>query len=130
LQVFRRGGTRDLALTVVELEPEQQPRRQAQNDNKPPAGATTALGLTVSDLTDAQKKELKIKGGVRIDAVDGSAARSGLREGDVILSVANTDVVDVKQFETVLAKLDKSRPVNVLYRRGEWAQYALIRPTR
>lgn len=130
LQVFRRGSTRDLSLTVVELEPEQKPRRQAQNDTKPPAGATTALGLTVSDLSDAQKKELKIKGGVRIDAAEGAAARAGLREGDVILSVANTDVVDVKQFEGVLAKLDKSRAVNVLYRRGEWAQYALIRPAR
>ena len=130
VQVFRRGSTRDLSLTVVELEPDQRPRRQSQTEPKPPAGATTALGLTVSDLSDAQKKELKIKGGVRVDAVDGAAARAGLREGDVILSVANNDVVDVKQFEGLLAKLDKSRTINVLYRRGEWAQYALIRPSR
>jgi serine protease Do len=34
----------------------------------------------------------------------------------------------VKQFEAVLSKLEKGRPVNVLVRRGEWAQYAVIRP--
>jgi serine protease Do len=36
----------------------------------------------------------------------------------------------VKEFEAAVAKLDKSRPVNVLFRRGEWAQYAVIRPAR
>ncbi|MDP1791436.1 MAG: PDZ domain-containing protein, partial [Methylibium sp.] len=56
-----------------------------------------------------------------------AAARAGLREGDVILSVGNVEIVDVKQFESVIAKLDKSKPINVLFRRGEWAQYALIR---
>ena len=35
-----------------------------------------------------------------------------------------------EDFEAALAKLDKSKPVNVLYRRGEWAQYALIRPSK
>ena len=58
------------------------------------------------------------------------AARAGLREGDVILSLANTEVTSVKEFESTLAKADKSKPLNVLFRRGEWAQYALIRPAR
>ena len=42
--------------------------------------------------------------------------------------MANTEISGVKEFEAVLAKLDKSKPINVLYRRGDWAQYALIRP--
>jgi len=28
-----------------------------------------------------------------------------------------------------LAKADKSKPVNLLVRRGEWTQYVLIRPS-
>ena len=48
----------------------------------------------------------------------------------MILSVANTQVTGVKDFDAVLAKADKTKPINVLYRRGEWAQYALIRPAR
>ncbi len=92
--------------------------------------ATQQLGLLVSDLTDAQKKELKLKGGVRVEAASDAAARAGLREGDVIVAIANTEVSSSKELEAVLAKLDKSKPVNVLFRRGEWAQYALIRPAR
>lgn len=86
------------------------------------------LGLTLSDLTDAQRSELKIKGGVRIEAAEGAAARAGLREGDVITTLANTEVATVKDVEAVLSRTDKSRNINVLVRRGEWAQYAVIRP--
>jgi len=84
----------------------------------------------VSDLSDAQKKELKIKGGVRVDGAVESAARAGLREGDVILSLANAEVLSVKEFEVALSKHDKTKPLLVLVRRGELAQYVLIKPTR
>ena len=59
-----------------------------------------------------------------------SAARAGLQEGDVIVAVANTNVADVKEFDAAVAKLDKAKPVSILFRRGDWAQYALIRPAR
>ena len=84
----------------------------------------------MTELPDAQKKELKLKGGVVVATATDAAARAGLREGDVILAVANTEVSGVKEFEAVLAKADKSRSINVLYRRGEWTQYAVIRPSR
>ncbi|WP_428425714.1 DegQ family serine endoprotease [Methylibium sp.] len=129
LQVFRRGNSRDLGVTVAELEPEGG-RRASVPESKPaptPSVATGALGLMLVNLSDEQKRELKLRGGVRIESVEGAAARAGLREGDVILSVSNVEIADVKQFEAVIAKLDKSKPINVLFRRGEWAQYALIR---
>ena len=129
--VFRRGATKDLSVTVAEVEPEKPTQRASVAQPKPPvAGPAQALGLVVGELTDEQKKELKLRGGVRIDAAEGLAARAGLREGDVIVAIANTEVLSVKAFEQVLAKADKSKPVNVLFRRGEWAQYALIRPSR
>ena len=59
-----------------------------------------------------------------------AAARAGLQEGDVIVAVANTNVADVKEFDAAVAKLDKAKPVSILFRRGDWAQYALIRPAR
>jgi serine protease Do len=129
--VFRRGATRDLNVTVAEVEPEKPTQRASAAQPKPPvAGPAQALGLVVGELTDEQKKELKLRGGVRVDAAEGLAARAGLREGDVIVAIANTEVLSVKAFEQVLAKADKSKPVNVLFRRGEWAQYALIRSSR
>jgi len=81
-------------------------------------------------LTAAQKKELSLQGGVRVQAADGPAARAGLREGDVILAIANTETPGLKEFDAVLSRLDKSRPVNILFRRGEWVQYVVVRPAR
>jgi len=103
--------------------------RKAQED-KPRTAAAAALGLTVTELSEAQKKELKLKGGVRVESAVDAAARAGLREGDVILALANVEVGSVREFEALLSKLDKGKPVNVLFRRGEWAQYAVIRPQR
>jgi serine protease Do len=65
-----------------------------------------------------------------VESATEAAARAGLREGDVILAVANVEVESVKAFEATLARLDKSKPVNVLFRRGDWAQYVLIRPAK
>mgnify|MGYP001764896617 FL=1 len=132
LTVFRRGGQRDLTVTVAELEADRpQQRAAAPEPTKPQASAAAqSLGLTLAELNAAQKKELDLKGGVRVVSADGAAARAGLREGDVIVAVSNTEVGSVKEFEAALARLDKARPVNVLFRRGEWAQYAVIRPAR
>lgn len=129
--VFRRGASKDLSVTIGEVEPEKPARKASGPEPKPPVvGSGQAVGLVVSEVVDAQKKELKIKGGVKVDAAEGAAARAGLREGDVIIAIANSEITGVKEFEAALAKVDKTKPINVLFRRGEWAQYALIRPAR
>ena len=128
-QVFRRGNYRDLAVTVAEFDPPA-PKRVAERESKAPSAVMGSLGLTVSDLSDAQRRELKLKSGVRVDAVEGPAARAGLHEGDVILSIDNTEVSSAKQFESIAAKLDKARATSVLVRRNEWVNYLVIRPNR
>jgi len=132
LTVFRRGASRDLGVTIAEIEPDNKPAAKvSERDEKSKASAAAQqIGLSVTELTDAQKKELKLKGGVAVVAATEAAARAGLREGDIILSVANTQIAGVKEFEAVLGKVDKNKSINVLYRRGEWSQYALIRPVR
>lgn len=131
LTVFRRGKTLELKVDIGEIDSDKPDVVAAAPEAKPNASpAAQKLGLVVSNLSDAKRKELKIKGGVRVDAVADAAARAGLREGDVILAVANTEVTNLKEFEAALAGADKSKPVNVLYRRGDWAQYVLIRPAK
>ena len=129
--VFRRGASKDLTVVVAEIEPEKPARKASAPEVKPPvAGPAQVLGLVVSEVSDTVKKDLKIKGGVKVDAADGAAARAGLREGDVIIAIANTEVANVKEFEAAISKLDKTKAANVLFRRGELAQYVLIRPAR
>lgn len=134
LTVFRRGSSRDLSVTIAEIEPDKPAKRAADREEPAPkpqaSAAAKSLGLAVSDLSDAQKKELKLKGGVKVDASNEAAARAGLREGDIILAVGNIEVLNAREFESAVGKADKSKPLSVLFRRGEWAQYALIRPAR
>ena len=82
---------------MVELEADKA-RGSGPAESAPASPVKTTLGLGVVDLTDAQKRELKLKGGVRVESVDGPAARAGVREGDVITLLDNTEVSDVKQF--------------------------------
>ncbi|MBA2964165.1 MULTISPECIES: DegQ family serine endoprotease [Ramlibacter] len=132
ITVFRRGAMRDLGVQIAEFEPEKPPVRKAQAPDDRPKGSPAAqsLGLVVSELTDAQKKELKIKGGVKVDAVTDLAQRSGIREGDIIVAIGNTEVNSVREFDATVAKVDRSKAVPVLLRRGELATYLLLRPAR
>jgi serine protease Do len=131
LTVFRRGATKELSVVIAEIEADRPAEKLVDKPAKPKATVQAqSFGLTVSDLSDVARKELGIKAGVRVDAATDAAARAGLREGDVIMAVANTSVAGVKELEAVLSKVDKSKPVSVLFRRGEWSQYTVIRPNR
>ena len=131
LTVFRRGATKELTVSIIEIEDDKPVKKAVGKEDKPKASsAGQQLGLVVSELTDAIKKELKIKGGVKVDSATDGAARAGVKEGDVIVAIANAEVSSVKEFDTAVAKMDKNKPINLLLRRGEWAQYALIRPAK
>jgi len=126
--VLRRGVNKEISVMVAEIEADKPVGKAASPEPKPKGVAIQSLGLVVGELSDAQRKELKLKFGVRIEVASEAAARAGLREGDIILAVNNTEVASVKELESVLAKHDKSRPLNVLFRRGEWTQFAVIKP--
>jgi serine protease Do len=129
VQVFRRGAMKELNLTVGEM-PDDAKARTGEAEPKPIAGAVAALGLQVSDLSDAQRRELKLRAGVRVDAASGVAARAGLREGDLILAVDNTEVSSVKQFQALMSKAEKAKLINLMVRRDDIVSFVLLRPAR
>ena len=128
LTILRKGTKRDLQVTVAEMEAEQ----TAKKDDKKPKQEQTvnALGLAVSDLSEAQKRELKLEGGAVVDLADGPAGRAGLQQGDVIVRLNNTDIKDAKQFNALVAKLDPKKNALLLVRRGESSQFVPLRPTQ
>lgn len=126
LTVWRKGQSKDIPLTIGELEPEKVVKKDERRPK--PEQVPNALGLVVSDLSETQKKELKIDGGVIVDASEGAAARAGLRAGDVILRLNNNDVKDAKQFNALIARLESKKIAVVLVRRGDASQFVPIRP--
>jgi serine protease Do len=129
LTVFRRGATKELSIVIAEMEPEKIAKPASEAEQKPKtSNSVQGLGLVVVDMTDAQKAELKIKAGVRVESLQEPALKAGLREGDVVLAIGNIEVAQVKDFAAAVAKMDKTKPVSVLFRRGELTRFALIKP--
>lgn len=126
VNIWRKGSARDVSVAVVELEadkPKQAEEKKAKPDNTP-----NALGLIVSDLSDAQKKELKADNGVLVEAASGAAAAAGIRPGDVVQRLNDVDIRDAKQFNQLVAKLDAKKRAAVLIRRGDSSQFVPLRP--
>jgi serine protease Do len=127
ITVWRKGASRDLSLTIAEMESDKVAQQRQGNTPKPQQTVNT-LGLAVSDLSDAQKKELRVDGGVAVEAAEGAAARAGLRPGDIILRINNVDIKDSKQFNAVVGKLEPKKTVLALVRRGDTSQFVTIKP--
>jgi serine protease Do len=131
VQVWRNKQTRDVQVVVGEMQDDRTAAAQqkGRRDPKPPPAAVASQhGLTLVELTDAQRKELKIAGGVLVENAQGAAARAGVRRGDVILAVNNQDVKSIEQFNQLIAQLDKGRIVALLIRRGTNSLFLPFRP--
>ena len=125
VQVWRKGERKDLQVTVGETPEERAAKRQPA---KKPSGETLGkIGLTVSELTADQRRELNVAGGVMVENAEGSAARAGIRRGDIILAVGNTEVKSVEELNRLLGASDKPRTVALLVRRGEGSIYIPLR---
>ena len=128
VQVWRKGATRDLSVTVADTESTQaatkKPDTPAANSN-----SVSVFGVAVVDLTDSKKKDLNIKSGVEVTSLgDGPLAKAGVRPGDVIIRVADADITGVKQFEALVKSLDANKAVPVFIRRSDSTLVIPVRP--
>ena len=129
VQIWRNKASRDVQLVVAELNEDTRAQRGGggRGGQKPPAAAPSVHGMALSDLTDVQKKELKVEGGILVGEVQGAAARAGVRRGDVILAVNNQDIKSVDQFTQMMGQFEKGRIVALLVRRGTNSLYVPFR---
>jgi serine protease Do len=125
--VLRKGTKRDLPVTVAEMEADQTAKKEEKKPKQ--EQALNSLGLAVADLTEAQKREMRMDSGVVVELADGVAGRAGLQPGDVIVRLNNTDIKDARQFNALVAKLDPKKNALLLVRRGESSQFVPLRPT-
>ena len=130
LEVWRKGATRQLAITVGELQDE----RVAARDNgprapKPSPLAANRLGLAVAELTAKQKEEMKLNSGLLVVEVRPDA-RAEVRRGDVLLTLVHkgqhTELKSVEQLNKLLAGLDKSAVITLQVRRGDSTAFVTV----
>jgi serine protease Do len=115
LLILRKGQRITLAVKIGELPGEDE--LAAAPSVRKPVGEQF-LGLTVEDLSDAQKKELGIKGGVLVRNVEaGPALEAGIRRGDIVQMLNNTPVNGVADFRNLVKDLPAGRTVAVLVHR-------------
>jgi serine protease Do len=126
MQIWRKGAAKDVTVTVGEMPEEKVVQRAGRRDSK--AGNVVArLGLTVSELSAEQRKELGIGGGLLVEDVQGAAAKAGIRRGDVLMALNNQDIKSVEQLTQLLNQFEKAKSVALLIRRGDGALYVPLR---
>ncbi|HEV7412916.1 MAG TPA: DegQ family serine endoprotease [Casimicrobiaceae bacterium] len=130
LQLWRKGASKDVAVTVAELKEDESPRPARRAAPSKEKAKPNRMGLVLSDLTEEQKKELEIKNGVVVEDIRGTA-RGDIQPGDVILAVisrgATIEAKTAEQVNGLIAKLEKGTSVTFQLRRGQQQFFSTVR---
>src|ERR1022692_1236062 len=132
LQVWHKGASKDVAVTVAELKEDDgaNPARKAPAGKDKEKAKPNRMGLSLTDLSDEQKKDLEIKNGVGVEDITGTA-RGDIQPGDVILAIINRgatiEAKSADQLNAQIAKLEKGTSVTFLLRRGDRQFYSTIK---
>ncbi len=88
-----------------------------------------SLGIGLRNLTDPEKAQLKLDGGVVVQRLsdDGAAAEAGLQPNDVIVRLNNQAVKDTQEFLKVAKKLPANKAVPVAIIRGNQPRILALR---
>ncbi|HEX4927365.1 MAG TPA: trypsin-like peptidase domain-containing protein [Burkholderiales bacterium] len=115
LTVSRAGAPRRLELEVDEL-----PREAARTEVAAARAEPGTLGMSLHELTPAERKRLGVDYGLLVRAVSGPpAAASGLRVGDVIIGVGEQRIDSREALAALLSARGKGEVAPLLVRRGE-----------
>jgi serine protease Do len=132
VQLWRKGASRELSVTVGEIPEEEGGTRSASRSGKPSEpSAANRFGLVLAVPTAEQKRALGIQHGLIVEEVRNGGMRTELRSGDIILSLivkgSQTEVKSVSQFNDLLQGFDKNATITLLVRRGDSQTFITIK---
>lgn len=130
IKVLRDGKTKELTVTIGKLDEEAVAGAGgSKRGGEPAEERESRLGLALSDLTDEQREQLKIDGGVLITGVQpGPAARAGLARGDVILEANRKKVDSISALRKAIGDADENDATLLLVKRGAGSLFIVIEP--
>lgn len=116
VEILRNGKKKKLTVNLGELPDKDE---QIASISEPKTTEDNKLNISVVDLTSEQRNNLEIKeNGVLVNKVSsGPARKAGVRRGDVILMINNTDIKDTDHFKNVIEKLPTGKSVPLLVQR-------------
>jgi serine protease Do len=121
LEVWRKDGTRQVAVTLGKAEEES----VASGDEGQKGAEKARLGLAVRPLTPQERQQANVPSGLLVEGVAGTAARAGVRPGDILLSVNGTEVKSVAQLRHLIGHASKN--VALLVQRGDSRIFVPVR---
>ena len=126
--VLRKGRVKTLNFRIGEMPSED---IQVAHNNKPPAkDEVNKIGLTLKALTPQQKKKLNGKNGLLVINSSGAAAEAGIRRGDVVLGLNNSETQSVEQFNKQIDAVRAGKTIAVLVQRGDNTLYVPIKVSK
>jgi len=129
VEVWRNGGTKRLQITVGELKEDRIAARDTTPRERPKSGAANRLGIVVAELSDEQKREMKLTHGLVVTEVRPDA-RADVRRGDVLLTFVHggrqTALKSVGKLNQLLRELDKTAVFTLQVQRGENMAFVTI----
>lgn len=125
VEVLRKGTTKMLNVGVGEMPSDPTEVAQAVKPSSKPE--VNRIGLTLRELTPQQKKKLNGKEALLVVDAQGPVAQAGVRRGDLVLGLNNTEVQNIEQFNKLLASFAAGKTVAILILRGESTLYVPIK---
>jgi serine protease Do len=126
-EVFRKGGIKTLNLTVGEM-----PTDQAEviaSNKQPEKSEVNRMGLVLKEAPPQQRKKMNGKKGLLVVDAQGSAAAAGIRRGDIILALNNSEVESAEAFAKEVASIPNGKTVAVLVLRNDETLYVPVKIT-
>jgi serine protease Do len=125
VEILRKGNNRQLTIVLGEMPTEQD---EVVVSSKAPAKTeVNRLGLILRELTPQQKKSLNGRNGLLVVESQAPAAQAGIRRGDVILGLNNTEVQNLEQFNQLLASVAQGKTVALLVLRDGNTLYVPVK---
>jgi serine protease Do len=125
VEILRKGNVKLLNVGVGEMPADSS---EALQGSKPAAKPEmNRIGLTLKELTVQQRKKLNGKNGLLVIDSQGAVAQAGVRHGDVILGLNNSEVQSLEQFNKQLMGIPGGKTIALLVQRGESTLYVPVK---